>query len=161
MEPNDRDYTNGEITVHWRPNLCIHATTCYRELISVFNPRNRPWVNMDGAPTEKIIEIILKCPTHALTYDWNDPGKFSEKPGSGAEIKYEEDKLKEFKNNPVEIRIMKDGPYVVEGDFTVLNKEGEEMKPMLMTSFCRCGQSDSMPYCDGTHRKINFSTSND
>jgi uncharacterized Fe-S cluster protein YjdI len=158
MDPNDRDYTNGEIIVHWRPNLCVHATTCYRELIEVFDPRNRPWINMKGAPTERIIEIVRECPTGALTYDWNDSSKVSYKPGDGAisipPEKYEEDQ----QDKPVEIRIMKNGPYVVEGQFKVMGPDGLEMKKMRITSFCRCGRSGSMPLCDGSHRMSGFIT---
>lgn len=157
MEKRRRKYTNGEITVHWNPSACIHATTCYRELIEVFNPRKRPWVNMDGAPTEKIIEIVKKCPTSALTYDWNEPGKISDKPSEGAIQADEAAGIEKRKHQPVEIRIMKNGPYVVEGDFRVIDSSGKEQKPMLITSFCRCGHSDDMPFCDGTHRVVDFS----
>ena len=50
-EKNDRDYSNGEITVFWRPAKCTHVTTCFNELIEVFDPSKRPWVNMNGAST--------------------------------------------------------------------------------------------------------------
>lgn len=140
MDPNERSYTNGEITVHWKPSACIHATTCYRELIEVFNPRKRPWVNMQGAPSERIIDIVRKCPTDALTYDWNDPSEKSDKPPIAPRVKQ------------VEIRIMKNGPYVVRGDFRVTGPDGKKMKPVPVASFCGCGASKNKPFCDGSHR---------
>lgn len=161
MDPNERSYTNEEITVYWKPSTCIHATTCYRELGRVFNPRRRPWVDLNAAPTEKIIEIINKCPTDALTYEWNDPSKVSDKPNKGSARMAEEKSRDKMAGKPVEIRIMKNGPYVVEGDFRVTGSDGSEMKPMRMTSFCRCGASENMPYCDGSHRIDNFTSSCD
>lgn len=26
----------------------------------------------------------------------------------------------------------------------------------VSTALCRCGQSSNKPYCDGTHKKVNF-----
>ena len=150
MDSNDRDYTNGEITVYWRPKKCIHATTCYTELIEVFNPRKRPWVNMDGAPSEKIIEIVNKCPTDALSFRYN---KDIEADPTKAPVKrnplFDPEK-------PVEIQIMKDGPIVVTGRIKLTDDDGKEYKTFSITSFCRCGASNNMPFCDGTHRKIGF-----
>ena len=144
MEPNDRDYSNDEITVHWRPSKCIHVTTCYKELNEVFNPQKRPWINMKGAPTEKIIEIVNKCPTKALAYSWNDKRK------------NEENKKPEEKEKLTEVKIMADGPIVVSGDFEIIGPKGQTYNKMKMISFCRCGASNNMPFCDGTHRKIGF-----
>jgi uncharacterized Fe-S cluster protein YjdI len=66
-DPRNRQYTNGDITVFWIPSKCIHATTCFRELIEVFNPGRRPWVNMDGALKEDIIVQVRQCPSKALS----------------------------------------------------------------------------------------------
>ncbi len=159
-DPRNRQYTNGDITVFWRPAKCIHATTCFRELLEVFNPGKRPWVNMKAAPTRRIIEVVNKCPTQALTWKYNkdlntNEINFSEAIGA-EEItpnNLEEETLTE---KPVRIQIMKDGPIVVEGDFKVTGSGGNELKSMLMTSFCRCGHSHSMPFCDGSHRKVGF-----
>lgn len=156
-DPRNRQYTNGEITVFWIPSKCIHATTCFRELIEVFNPGRRPWVNMEGAPSRKIIEVVNKCPTQALVWKYNHDlteeersaqrhlGSMEETPGSIS-----------GNAEPTSIRIMRDGPIVVEGDFSVIGSNNQKLKPTALTSFCRCGASRNMPFCDGTHRKIDF-----
>jgi CDGSH-type Zn-finger protein len=56
---------------------------------------------------------------------------------------------------------MKNGPEVVEGDFTLIGSNGQELRQMLMTSFCRCGASEEMPFCDGSHRIEDFTDSSD
>ena len=66
-----REYTNGEITIIWQPDLCIHATCCFVDLPSVFHPEKRPWINPHGATTEEIIAQVERCPSYALTYRWN------------------------------------------------------------------------------------------
>ncbi|MEG1955298.1 MAG: (4Fe-4S)-binding protein [Mucinivorans sp.] len=69
----NRSYTNGEIIIVWRGAECIHNTLCYRELRSVFDPIKRPWIDPMGAPTERIKDIIERCPSQALTFRWVDP----------------------------------------------------------------------------------------
>lgn len=65
-------YSNGEVTVVWKPKVCIHSTLCWKGLIEVFNPKERPWIKMDGATTERIIEQVKKCPSGALSYYMNN-----------------------------------------------------------------------------------------
>jgi uncharacterized Fe-S cluster protein YjdI len=165
-DPRNRQYTNGDITVFWIPSKCIHATTCFRELIEVFNPGRRPWVNMAGAPTRRITEVVNKCPTQALTWKHNSELTSEELKMQHEEVKSEENPEtltevpgktgKAERVRPTNVRIMKDGPIVVEGKFQVIDKEDKVLKPNMMTSFCRCGHSKSQPYCDGTHRKVGF-----
>lgn len=157
--PNDRQYTNGEITVFWKPSSCIHATTCFRELIEVFNPRNRPWVNMNGASTDKIIEVTNKCPTQAITWKYNKD--IEEAPDLSQDYSTEITPETIVQSEPEKktdgkITIMRNGPILVEGQFQIFDGENNELKSMIMTSFCRCGGSRSQPFCDGTHRKIGF-----
>jgi uncharacterized Fe-S cluster protein YjdI len=71
MDDETREYSNGEITIVWRPSLCICATSCYVDLPEVFAPEKRPWVNPHGASTERIIAQIERCPSGALSYRWN------------------------------------------------------------------------------------------
>ena len=147
MDKNDRDYTNGEITVFWKPSKCIHATTCYRELIEVFNPRKRPWVNMDGASSEEITRVVKMCPTQALAFAYNKD--------LAPENKNDNAKIPDSEAVP-EIRVMEDGPLVLHGNFHIIDTEGKELRPMKIQSLCRCGASQKMPHCDGTHRKTGF-----
>lgn len=67
-------YTNNEVTVAWKPKVCIHSTICWKGLMEVFNPREKPWIKMDGSTTEKIIEQVRKCPSGALSYYLNEGG---------------------------------------------------------------------------------------
>ena len=46
-----------------------------------------------------------------------------------------------------------DGPYVVRGDFTLIDENGEEVELHRRTiALCRCGRSRMKPFCDGTHK---------
>ncbi|MBI3258867.1 MAG: (4Fe-4S)-binding protein [Ignavibacteriae bacterium] len=65
-------YTNGDVTVVWQPHKCIHSAICARGLPTVFRPAERPWVVIDGASTEAIVEQVKKCPSGALSYFMND-----------------------------------------------------------------------------------------
>lgn len=33
-----REYTNGEITIIWKPEKCIHSGICVKTLPGVYNP---------------------------------------------------------------------------------------------------------------------------
>ena len=61
-------YNKDGITVIWKPELCIHSAKCVLGLGSVFNLSARPWINMDGAPVERIVDQVKKCPSGALSY---------------------------------------------------------------------------------------------
>ena len=59
----------------------------------------------------------------------------------------------------VKITIRNNGPYFVEGDFTLVDHEGNEV-PLTKRALCRCGGSTMKPFCDGTHSKIGFQGAN-
>lgn len=63
-----KEYSNGELTVVWQPKLCAHAGVCVRMLPKVYNPSARPWIAIENATTEQLIEQIGKCPSGALSY---------------------------------------------------------------------------------------------
>jgi len=71
MKDITKKYTNGEVTIVWKPNLCIHSAICFKGLSEVFDPKKRPWITPEGSTTEKIIEQVKKCPSGALSYHLN------------------------------------------------------------------------------------------
>jgi uncharacterized Fe-S cluster protein YjdI len=157
-----RRYRNNDITVYWKPDACVHASYCYRELIEVFDPGRRPWVDLNGAPTDRIIEVVNMCPTEALTWKWNDEEKNREiSPDQTNHVIFRRPELlaeeeKAVQGNPVSVKIMMDGPIVIKGDFTFqYSGNKKEMKEGII-SLCRCGASNHLPFCDGAHRKIGF-----
>jgi len=68
MERGTIHYTKGDLTVVWKPELCQHSTVCWKGLREVFDPWKKPWVNMDGAEAQQIMEQVSKCPSGALSY---------------------------------------------------------------------------------------------
>ncbi|MBN2486041.1 MAG: CDGSH iron-sulfur domain-containing protein [Bacteroidales bacterium] len=119
---------------------------------------------MKGASTAEIIRIVDLCPTNALTYKWNkdietaknlrQENGLGEKPA----VPVENQTSSHTPTPTVEIRVLPDGPLVVKGDFITIGSDGKELRKMKISTFCRCGRSLNMPYCDGTHRKVGFSS---
>ncbi len=68
MEEVIKEYNNGEVTVIWKPNVCIHSKKCFIGLPTVFNPAQKPWINIDGAKTDEIINQVNQCPSGALSW---------------------------------------------------------------------------------------------
>lgn len=70
MDPKDieKKYSNGEVTIVWQSGKCIHSGNCVRNNPEVFQPREKPWIKVEGSSTEKIIDTIKKCPSGALSY---------------------------------------------------------------------------------------------
>jgi CDGSH-type Zn-finger protein len=50
------------------------------------------------------------------------------------------------------------GPIRVEGDFEIVDPEGQpiDVGGRRSLALCRCGASRQKPFCDGTHGTVNF-----
>lgn len=66
-----KEYKNKDIIVVWKASRCIHSKKCWKNLFSVFNPNKKPWVDMEGANTQRIIDQVNQCPSGALTFYQN------------------------------------------------------------------------------------------
>jgi len=61
-------YSNDEVTVVWKPDLCQHSGICARGLPAVFDPRRRPWIEPHHADTATIVAQVERCPSGALAW---------------------------------------------------------------------------------------------
>lgn len=125
-----KEYSNGEITIQWKPQQCIHSGICLKGLPKVFDLKQRPWINMAEATSEEIVTLVRDCPSKALSI-------------KGV-------RFKEEGRSDNEITLIPGGPLIVKGGATVLNRKQTEVFNETV-SFCRCTRSKKFPYCDGTH----------
>jgi uncharacterized Fe-S cluster protein YjdI len=133
-----KEYSNGEVTVVWEAEKCIHSAMCVKGLPNVFQPKERPWIKIDSGTTDRIIETVKKCPSGALSYYMTD----------------HEDITSETLETKIEV--LENGPLLVYGTLKVTHKDGKQETKNKTTAFCRCGASQNKPYCDGAHVKKDF-----
>jgi uncharacterized Fe-S cluster protein YjdI len=138
-----KEYSNKDVTVFWRPELCIHSANCLMGLPGVFSTRRRPWINVEGGDTRDIMRVVDTCPSRALTF-LKSP-KFKTSAGK-----------KSHKKPPKYARIqaLKDGPYMVSGNFIIRDANKKKIRLDTDTvSLCSCGASKNKPFCDASHLK--------
>lgn len=133
-----KEYTNKEVTVVWEAEKCIHSAMCVKNLPNVFLPNEKPWIKIDAASTEDLVNTVKKCPSGALGFYMNN----------------EADKTSESLETKVEV--LENGPLLVYGTLKVTDKLGNTETKNKTTAFCRCGVSQNKPYCDGAHVKADF-----
>lgn len=141
-----KEYGNGEITVFWKAELCIHSANCLIGLPEVFNTRKRPWINVHASESKEIMKIVDTCPSRALTYLKSN--KFvTSKPR----------KSPKMKTKFARIQILKDGPALITGNFIIRDAKKKKVKvENEVAAICRCGASKKKPFCDGAHLAIGF-----
>lgn len=132
-----KEYTKENLTVVWQPEKCIHSTKCWKGLPSVFKPKERPWVNTEGATEKEIAEQVSKCPSGALTY----------------KMKHEKE---EIEPTMATVKLMENGPLMLQQDVKIIKADGSEEVRKNPVVLCRCGNSINKPFCDGSHISSGF-----
>jgi uncharacterized Fe-S cluster protein YjdI/CDGSH-type Zn-finger protein len=133
--PVMREYSTDRITVEWRAERCIHSANCIRALPKVFDPRRRPWVDVEVASTDDIAQAVLRCPTGALQFVRHDDG------------------AQESPDTPTSLTPIRNGPLYVRGALEVRDLDGHMIRTGTRVSLCRCGLAQQIPFCDNTCRK--------
>jgi uncharacterized Fe-S cluster protein YjdI len=138
-----KEYSNGEIAITWKQDVCIHSANCIRNLPGVFNPRERPWIKIKNADTPQLIEAVDKCPSGALTWQHVEPDASA-------------DQAQFAVPDNTTLSILKDGPILVKGGFEMIDDQGNVVQGGESVALCRCGSSANKPFCDGSHKKSGF-----
>jgi uncharacterized Fe-S cluster protein YjdI len=127
-----REYGNGEITVRWFAKRCIHSAQCIRIAPAVFDPRRRPWIDLEKGDVERIMRAVDACPTGALEYVNANSAAID-----GAETVVEQ---------------VPDGPLFLRGNITIKDEAGNVIRTASRVALCRCGGTKNPPFCDNSHR---------
>lgn len=62
----------------------------------------------------------------------------------------------EVRNGPVDLQPQPNGPLKIVGNLEVVSGTGRTVNRVRQAFFCRCGQSQNKPYCDGSHKRAGF-----
>ena len=131
-------YPDGRVTVYDDRTRCAHFGQCTDRLSQVFRATEEPFVDVHGAPADRIVDVVSGCPSGALAYAVGDNPAPVEPTG------------------PPSIIPIPDGPYRVRGDVEVVGADGRPYERRGRQTLCRCGHSGNKPFCDGSHWYAGF-----
>ena len=134
-----REYEGNDLRVIWDSSRCIHVANCLRALPEVFDVQARPWVDIEGADPDQIAAAVRTCPTGALRYEGSREGEFVEP-----------------SEEPTALEVRPNGPLYVRGRVRILGPGGVVISEENRVALCRCGASENKPFCDNSHRLIQF-----
>ena len=134
-------YDGEKITVYYDRYLCKHIGKCTYGYPEIFDSGRVPWIELQNETNlDKLIEVIKKCPSGALSY------------------KLENANRETIYHNEQKIKIEKNGSINITGGIKLIDdaKSEDILDSREHYSLCRCGASKHKPFCDGTHIDIEF-----
>lgn len=135
----DRRYKGETVDITYSLKRCIHAEKCIHHLSEVFDSKKRPWINANGSHADEVARVLPLCPSGALHYERKDGGIAEDIPTLNRIIVHEDSYLQ------------------VIGDLEI-NGASVSIEHETRATLCRCGASKNKPFCDNTHKHIDFHT---
>jgi CDGSH-type Zn-finger protein/uncharacterized Fe-S cluster protein YjdI len=123
-----------DLVLLFEARRCIHSRFCVTGAPKTFLANVQgPWLHPDETPVDRLVEIAHACPSGAIKYRRRD-GKPEEAPP------------------PVNLAgIRENGPYAIRAEILI-----DDQPAGYRLTLCRCGASQSKPFCDGSHARIGF-----
>ena len=116
-------------TIRFDAGRCIHARRCVLSEPGVFKANVQgPWIDPDAASADALLRVAMNCPSGAIQVTRHDGGEPEPSP----------------KVNTIALR--ENGPLAIHAEIEL---SGERVG--TRATLCRCGQSKTKPYCDGSH----------
>ncbi|NJR12875.1 iron-binding protein [bacterium] len=135
----DRRYVGEHVDILYSAKRCIHAEECIHRLAAVFDAKRRPWILPGATPAETVAEVVAHCPSGALHYESKD----------GAVD------IRETPPPTNEITLWHNGPLQFSGELHITGAN-VQINDETRVTLCRCGQSQSKPFCDNSHKTSGF-----
>jgi len=137
------EFDGAAIRVTWSSRRCIHAAECVRGLPPVFRPGLKPWITPDRVAADRVAEVVERCPTGALHFERLDGGPAEATPTAN------------------QVQPEPEGPLYLRGNLEILAADGTLLLRDTRVALCRCGQSRYKPFCDNSHRMVEFADPGD
>ncbi len=134
-------YPGEQANVEWDGRLCIHYGECGRASGDLFVGGRQPWCQPDLSSEEEIRDVLLRCPTGALSASFADGTILEEEPVEN------------------QVTVTQNGPLYVRGSLEIEGGPDDMPGTRYRAALCRCGESKNKPYCDNSHIEADFSDS--
>ena len=131
-------YEGKDVDVQWNGRLCIHIGECGSAKGDLFVGGRQPWCQPDLSSNEEVEEVVLRCPTGALTWEHKD--------GVGPELA----------DQVNTIHVVYNGPLFARGDLEIHGVPDNAPGLRYRAALCRCGASKNKPFCDNSHEEAGF-----
>jgi len=125
---------HGDYAIADDLDLCFSAGFCGTSTTDVWKLLEE---SDDVAKATHMRDMIFRCPS----------GRLVLLDGMGAP---QEPEL------PQEVAVLPGGPIWVRGGVPVVGADGQPWEVMNRLTLCRCGASENKPFCDGSHKSVNF-----
>lgn len=132
-------YPGEKATVSWHSRLCIHVGECGRAAGDLFVGGRNPWCQPDVTSVEQVIDVVLRCPTGALTVETDGSASVEEATAINT------------------VQVAYNGPLFVRGKLAIEEAPVDAPGLGFRAALCRCGKSGNKPFCDNSHEKEGFS----
>lgn len=131
-------YPGKKLDVFWSGRFCIHIGECGRAKGELFINGRQPWCQPDLVANQEVEDVVLRCPTGALSYQYQDDSKTEEvSPENTIQVAY-------------------NGPLYFRGDLAIEDAPTDVPGLQFRAALCRCGQSKNKPFCDNSHENAGF-----